>query len=146
MLFRSRSENFVTKKIVSSFVKIKLGLLKTITLGNINISRDWGYAAEYVEAIHSQLQLDNPTDLIIGTGQTNSLTEFLIEVMTQLNLGTNVADYVEISSELSRKTDIIYNSADLSQSKLLINWTPKYKMENLIEKMLSFEFKKLRRQ
>ena len=72
-----RGYEFVTRKISIGVAKIKLGLEKKISLGNINARRDWGYALDYVEVMHKMLQNDTPDDFVIGTGKTYSVKDFL---------------------------------------------------------------------
>ena len=83
-----RGENFVTRKITKSLARIKLGLQKTLKLGNLDAKRDWGYAREYVEAMWLMLQQDTPDDYVIGTGEKYTIREFLEE--TSKILGLNI--------------------------------------------------------
>ena len=71
-----RGSEFVTRKISIGVAKIKLGLEKKLSLGNINARRDWGYAGDYVEVMHKMLQSDTPDDFVIGTGKTYSVKKF----------------------------------------------------------------------
>ena len=72
-----RGEHFVTRKISRAMAKIKLGLLKSFSLGNLDAHRDWGYAGDYVKAMHLMLQAKTPSDYVIGTGEVNSVRTFV---------------------------------------------------------------------
>ena len=72
-----RGLEFVTRKITNSLARIKLGLQERISLGNLDSSRDWGYAGDYVEAMWMMLQQDEPDDYVIATGETHTIREFL---------------------------------------------------------------------
>ena len=82
-----RGYEFVTRKIVSSAVKIKLGLQDSLTLGNLDAYRDWGYAPDYVRAMWLMLQADQPDDYVVASGETHSVREFVAAVFSGLGLG-----------------------------------------------------------
>src|SRR5512145_2079848 len=81
-----RGENFVTRKITLGLARISLGLQDTLALGNLEARRDWGYAADYVEAMWLMLQQEAPDDYVIATGETRSVREFLDEVAAVLDM------------------------------------------------------------
>ena len=81
-----RGFEFVTRKITTTAAKIKLGLAKEIRLGNIEAQRDWGFAGDYVRAMYAMLQLDAPEDLVVGTNETHTVSEFLQISFEELNL------------------------------------------------------------
>ncbi len=89
-----RGETFVTRKITRAAVRIKAGLQKKLYLGNLDAKRDWGYAKEYVEAMWLMLQQDTPDDYVIATGETHSVSEFLEEAFSHLDLDWR--EYVEL--------------------------------------------------
>src|SRR5690606_21601688 len=89
-----RPERFVTRKIVSAASRIAAGSKEKLTLGNLSIVRDWGWAPEYVDAMWRMLQLDTPDDFVIATGQSHSLERFVEEAFTQL--GLNYRDHVQV--------------------------------------------------
>ena len=132
-----RSEEFVTKKIVDTALRIKKHKKTKLNLGNINIFRDWGWAPEYVKAIWLMMQRDNPRDFIIGSGQTHSLKEFVDEVFDYLkiskkNLNTNVKKY-------QRKIDLRGYKANIKETKKILKWKPNIKFKSIIHKMIKNE-------
>ena len=132
-----RSEEFVTKKIVDTALRIKKDKKTKLNLGNINIFRDWGWAPEYVKAIWLMMQRDNPKDFIIGSGQTHSLKEFVDEVFNYLkiskkNLNVNVKKY-------KRKIDLRGYRANIKETKKILKWKPNLKFKNIIHKMIKNE-------
>ena len=106
-----RGETFVTKKIVSALVKIKMGKQKKLFLGNLDAKRDWGHAKDYVEAMWKILQQKKPDDFVIATGKQYSIRQFINLVSKKLNMkikwrgkGINERGY-----DLNKKKDIIIN-------------------------------------
>ena len=98
-----RGSQFVTKKIISSAVKIKLGLQKELYLGNLDASRDWGYAPDYVEAMWKILQQGKPDDYIIATGNLHTVREFLEMTFSYLDL--DYKNYVKVDPKLYRTSE-----------------------------------------
>ena len=129
-----RPDNFVTKKIISSAKNIKDGLINELYLGNLDIKRDWGWAPEYVKVMHKILQQDISEDYVIATGQSNSLRNFLDQVFKMYDL--DYRDYVKYDPELSRTSDLISSYADPSKARLKLGWEAKYKMKEIIERMI----------
>ena len=132
-----RSEEFVTKKIVDTALRIKKHKKAKLNLGNVNIFREWGWAPEYVKAIWLMMQRDNPRDFIIGSGQTHSLKEFVDEVFDYLkiskkNLNTNVKKY-------QRKIDLRGYKANIKETKKILKWKPNIKFKSIIHKMIKNE-------
>ena len=89
-----RGETFVTRKITRAVGRIKHGLQDKIFLGNLDAKRDWGHAADFVEAMWLMMQQDNPDDFVVGTGETHSVREFLDKAFA--HAGLNPDDHVEI--------------------------------------------------
>ncbi len=132
-----RSDEFVTKKIINVSKKIKKNKKLKLELGNINVYRDWGWAPEYVVAFWLMLQQKKPSDLILGTGKTHSIKDFVNEVfklfnINKKNLKTNI-------SKFKRKLDIRGYKADITQTKKVINWTPKVNFKMIVKKMVNDE-------
>ena len=150
-----RGENFVTKKIAKSVVKIKERNLDCLYLGNLNTKRDWGYAKEYVEAMWLMLQQDEPDDYIISTGEIHSVREFLeeafkvvgIEIETNGEQGTkeeyirkdNGKRIVKISPEFFRPVELTVLKGSNDKAKKKLNWEPKVKFKELIRIMVEYE-------
>ncbi|SDJ32482.1 GDPmannose 4,6-dehydratase [Pedobacter sp. ok626] len=132
-----RKERFVTKKIIAAACRISKGSSEKLTLGNINIWRDWGWAPEYVEAMWLMLQQDNPDDFVIATGETISLKDFIVIAFEYLNLDWQ--KYVIFDDSLLRPTDIEKGLARPQKAKKILNWEAKTKSNNLIELMIDCE-------
>ena len=129
-----RGQTFVTRKITRALAAIVAKKQNTLYLGNLDSKRDWGYAPEYVEAQHLILQQDNPTDYVIGTGESHSVREFLTEAFGYVGLDWN--DYVKIDPRYFRPTEVDYLLADPSRSRKLLNWEPKVHFHELVRIMV----------
>ncbi len=120
-----RPERFVTQKIISAAVRISKGSKETLTLGNIEVVRDWGWAPEYVEAIYLMMQQNKADDFLIATGESRSLSEFVKEAFNQL--GMNWEKHTKIDGRLVRPADLAVSKADPSKAKDVFNWTAQKK-------------------
>jgi GDPmannose 4,6-dehydratase len=121
-----RPERFVTKKIALAAARITRGLQKELVLGNTSVSRDWGWAPEYVEAMHAMLQLDEPEDFVIATGYSCSLQQF-VEVAFR-HVGLDPHQFVRIDQSLYRPTEITVGRGDASKAERVLKWKAKTKM------------------
>ncbi len=129
-----RPKSFVTQKIVLTAHRISNGSDEKLELGRLDISRDWGWAPEYVEVMWLMLQQESSEDFVIATGETHSLEEFVEEVFTQL--GLNWQNHVEINNTLMRPTDIAISKADPSKAMQKLDWKAKYKMREVVQMMI----------
>ena len=129
-----RKKHFVTAKIVHAVCDIHMKKRKKLQLGNLKIVRDWGWAPQYVEAMWKMLQIDNPSDFIIGTGISLSLEKFVKIAFNYFNL--NWEDFVEKDDQLLRPSDISCGYSDPSKAKELLKWEAELKGENLIYKLI----------
>lgn len=134
-----RSETFVSRKITKAAAQIKLGLQDKLYLGNLNAKRDWGYAKEYVEAMWLMLQQDDPDDLVIATGETHSVKEFLNETFGRLDLDWK--QFVEIDPTYFRPTEVDVLCGDPSKAKKNIGWESKIRFKELIKIMVDADLK-----
>jgi GDPmannose 4,6-dehydratase len=129
-----RPKKFVTQKIISTAKQISNGSSKKLELGRLDISRDWGWAPEYVEAMWLMLQQETPEDFIIATGETNTLKDFVAEVFKQLQLDWQ--KHVVISQELIRPLEITVSRANPSKALKKLRWKAKYKMADVVQMLL----------
>ncbi|MDY6939216.1 MAG: GDP-mannose 4,6-dehydratase [Cyanobacteriota bacterium] len=129
-----RPERFVTQKIVSAACQIAKNNSERLYLGNISVQRDWGYAAEYVEAMHAMLQQQQPDDYVIATGQTNKLEDFVREAFAYFDL--NWQDYVVCDSSLYRPTDIALSRGNPTKAKEQLKWEAQYEMRDVVREMV----------
>ncbi len=134
-----RPERYVTRKIISGAVRIASGMQKKLQLGNINITRDWGWAPEYVEAMWKILQHDVADDFVIATGESNSLQDFVAHTFS--SLGLNWQDHVETNPQLFRPTDLTISKANPGKANDQLSWKAQYKMRDIIEMMIEAEMK-----
>jgi len=132
-----RPERFVTRKIVRSACRIAAGFNEKLTLGNIDIQRDWGWAPEYVDAMWRILQQDSADDYVIATGETHSLKDFVQVVFA--HLGLDWRDHVQSDPGLLRPTDIMISRANPAKAKERLGWQARYKMPDMAKMMADAE-------
>jgi GDPmannose 4,6-dehydratase len=128
-----RGENFVTRKITRSLTRIKLGLQPKLFLGNLDAQRDWGHAADYVEAMWLKLQQYTPDDYVIATGETHSVREFLDEVCAGLEL--DWTPYVAVDPRYYRPAEVDVLRGDASKARTKLGWTPRTTFRELVRVM-----------
>ena len=151
-----RGETFVTKKIVSALVKIKMGKQNKLFLGNLDSRRDWGHAKDYVEAMWKILQQKKPDDFVIATGKQFSIRQFVNLVSKKLNMhiywrgkGTNEVGYDKISKKkiifvdknYIRPLDVNTLLGNAKKARKILSWRPKIQINQLIDEMISEEIK-----
>lgn len=129
-----RPERFVTQKIISAACRIAAGRRDTLTLGNMNIRRDWGWAPEYVDAMWRMLQQDRPDDYVIATGETNSLTDFIAAAFEAV--GLDWKDHVRQDPSLLRPSDIESIRANPAKAAERLGWRAGYKMKEVVRMMV----------
>lgn len=129
-----RPERFVTQKIVSAAKRIANGSRETLELGRLDISRDWGWAPEYVEAMWLMLQQEVAEDFVIATGETNSLETFVSEAFLGFDLDWK--DHVRQNPEFMRPTDLLISVGDASKAKAKLGWSAKSKMADVVKMMM----------
>ncbi len=149
-----RGENFVTRKITISVVRISQGLQQKLVLGNLDAKRDWGFAGDFVEAMWLMLQAPKPEDYVIATGKTTSVREFAEKAFHQVGIevawqGEGVNEkgickktgktIVEVSPEYFRPTEVDILIGDPSKAKMELGWEPKVGLDELIRMMVEAE-------
>ena len=132
-----RGETFVTRKITRAIGRIVLELQTKLTLGNLDASRDWGFAGDYVEAMWMMLQHDVPDDWVIATGETHTVREFAELAFSHVNL--NWEDYVSTSEKYFRPNEVDYLLGDSSKAKEKLGWSPKTSFEDLVKMMVDYD-------
>ena len=153
-----RGETFVTKKIISALVKIKMGKQKKLFLGNLDAKRDWGHARDYVEAMWKILQQKKPDDFVIATGKQYSIRQFINFVSKKLNMrikwlgkGINEKGYDTISKKniifvdknYLRPLDVNTLLGNAKKARKQLSWKPKTSIHQLIDEMISEEMNNL---
>lgn len=138
-----RGLQFVTRKIVRAAVEIAAGTHDTVTLGNLEVSRDWGAANDYVAAMRAVLQHDEPTDFIIATGTLHSLHD-LLEIAFETAGVADPWSHVEQDPALMRQVDAPGLSGDPTRAKELLGWQATTSFEQLIAEMVAVDVQRVR--
>lgn len=136
-----RPAHFVTRKITLAVAAIVTGRASGLRLGNVEVRRDWGHARDYVRAMHAMLQLDEATDLVVGTGQSFSVREFAERAFSVV--GLDWQEHVTIDPELLRPADVQEVRADPSRARDRIGWTAETSFEELVEEMVLADVRRL---
>jgi GDPmannose 4,6-dehydratase len=129
-----RGETFVTRKITRAVGRIKHGLQRELFLGNLDARRDWGHARDYVDAMWRMLQVDNPDDYVVGTGETHSVREFLELAFTRA--GLDWQEHVRIDPRYMRPAEVDLLLADPSKARNDLGWTPTVTFPELVALMV----------
>ena len=135
-----RGTNFVTNKVVKTAVEIKKGLRNELVLGNLEATRDWGHAKDYVEAMWLILQQDDPDDFTCATGVSNSVQYLVDYTFNKLNL--DIQKYVKTDPKYLRPEELKDLKGDSSKLRAL-GWKPKYTFETMIDEMIEYWMEKL---
>lgn len=131
-----RGEQYVTRKITKAVAQIAKGKLDKIRLGTIDTKRDWGYAADYVEAMWLMLQQNTPDDYVIATGKTHSVRDFLSIAIEVAGLNGHPEDFVVIDDTFKRPAEVNSLVGDAAKAKKVLGWEPKVSFKELVTKMV----------
>ena len=129
-----RGETFVTRKITRAVGRIYHNLQSNLTLGNLDASRDWGFAGDYTEGMYAMIQNDSPDDWVLATGETHSVKEFAEKAFN--HVGLNWKDFVLTSEKYSRPNEVHHLLGDASKAKSVLGWEPKTSFNELVKKMV----------
>lgn len=138
-----RSADFVSRKITSNVAKIKNREIFKFRLGNIEGRRDWGYAGDYVKAMHLMLQTETANDFIISTGKSHTVRDFLRLALDKAGLKNEIEAYVDIDPKLQRPADSAVLVGDNSKALQILGWKPATSFEELVELMLNYDLEQL---
>lgn len=151
-----RGETFVTRKITRAIANIMAGNQEKLSLGNLDAKRDWGFAGDYVKAMHLMLQQENPKDYVIATGETHTVREFLEIAFSKVNIeiqwkGTGVEEkgydkktgrlLVDINSRYFRPTEVELLWGDATKAEEELGWRREVNFENLVNMMMEHDMK-----
>jgi GDPmannose 4,6-dehydratase len=131
-----RGTNFVTNKVVKAAVRIKLGLQSKLRLGNLDATRDWGHAKDYVEAMWMMLQSDKPDDYVCSTGVSHSVKDLCEYTFSKLDLDYN--KFIEVDEKHFRPEELKDLKGDYSKIRNTLGWKPKYTFESMIDEMINY--------
>lgn len=133
-----RPVQFVTRKVVAAACRIAAGSGERLSLGNVAIERDWGWAPEYVDAMWRMLQQPKPEDFIIATGKSSRLLDFVQEAFRCV--GLDWKDHVDIDESLLRPTDVAVIRADPSKAERLLGWRAMKDMHEVVRLIVDAEY------
>ena len=133
-----RDIKFVTRKISQGVAKVARGNASSLTLGNIDISRDWGWAPDYVDGMISILEHNSPDDFILATGKSHTLEEFVATAFYSVGI-ENWEEHLTIDSALARPADVLSVVGDSSKAKEILGWSPHTTFESMIKNMVNFD-------
>jgi len=131
-----RGSNFVTNKVAKTAVEIKLGMRDKLALGNLNATRDWGHAKDYVEAMWMILQLDQPDDFVCATGISHSVQDLVEFVFNKLDLDWK--EYITMDEKYLRPEELEDLKGDSSKLKEVTGWEPNYTFEEMMDEMVDY--------
>ncbi len=130
-----RGYEFVTRKITRAVARISLGLQESVSLGNLDSQRDWGFAGDYVEAMWRMLQQDTPQDYVVATGVTQSIRRLLEIAFGRVGI-SDWEKYVEQDPRFFRPAEVDLLIGDASKAEELLGWTPTFDFVDLVEMMV----------
>lgn len=138
-----RGIEFVTRKITDGVARIKLGLQKTIMLGNLDAKRDWGHAKDYVQAMWLMLQQERPDDYVVATGRTTSVRTFC--ELAFAHVGLTAEDHISVDPRFMRpaEVDVLHGNSEKAQRTL--GWSPETSLEQLVAEMVEADLVRLKR-
>lgn len=137
-----RGIQFVSRKITDGVAKIKLGVTKELHLGNLDAMRDWGFAGDYVEAMHLMLQADRPDDYVVSTGETHSVKEFVEMAFAAAGVA-NWESYVKMDPRFKRPAEVPNLRGKSDKARKMLGWKPKVTFEELVQTMVTADIKRI---
>ena len=135
----------VTRKIAMAVANWSAGGEDVLSLGNIDSRRDWGFAGEYVEAMHLMMQQPDPQDYVVGTGVSHSVSDFLQEACSVAGVDSTFAKkHIRIEERLKRQQEIFDMRADTTKIRVQTGWRPRVMLRELVRTMVTAEQLKLK--
>ena len=138
-----RGIEFVTRKITNGVARIKLGLEKTLALGNLDAKRDWGHARDYVKAMWLMLQQETPDDYVVATGHSSSVRDFC--ALAFAHVGLRMEDHVVVNERYLRPAEVDVLLGNPAKAKEKLGWTAETTLEELVVEMVESDLDRLRR-
>ena len=139
-----RGVEFVTRKITRAVARIKLGVEQAVALGNLDSKRDWGFAGDYVKAMHLMLQQKEPDDYVIATGETHSVREFCEKAFG--HVGLDYQDHVVTDPRFLRPAEVDLLVGDATKAKKVLGWQPEVTFDQLVAMMVENDLEQQRAQ
>ena len=139
-----RGETFVTRKITRAVGRIAQGLQNKLTLGNLNASRDWGFAGDYVKGMYLMIQYDEPDDWVLSSDETHTVREFVKIAFDYVDLDWE--KYVETSKKYERPNEVEHLLGDSTKARNKLNWQPEHTFKDLVEMMVDADLEEAKRE
>ncbi len=139
-----RGETFVTRKITKAVGRIYHNIQSKLTLGNLEASRDWGFAGDYVQGMWLMMQHDTPDDWVLATGETHTVEDFAKLAFDAV--GLNWEDYVSTSEKYYRPNEVEYLLGDSSKAKQTLGWNPETSFQDLVKMMVDYDLNEAKRE
>lgn len=139
-----RGEEFVTRKISLGVARIKLGKQKKLVLGNLEACRDWGFAGDYVKAMHLMLQQKKPSDFVVGTGESHSVKDFVQQAFAVVGI-KNWQKYVQIDPCFIRPAEVESLVADARRARKILGWKQEVSFNELVKMMVEMDLDREKR-
>jgi GDPmannose 4,6-dehydratase len=138
-----RGIEFVTRKITDGVARIKLGLQRTLALGNLDAQRDWGHARDYVKAMWLMLQQDTPDDYVVATGRTTSVRDFC--ALAFRHAGLSMEEHVVVDERYLRPAEVDVLLGDPSKARARLGWSAETSLEDLVAEMVEADLQRVKR-
>jgi GDPmannose 4,6-dehydratase len=129
-----RGFEYVTQKVATHAARIKLGLCKELTLGNLEAARDWGHARDFVRAMWLMLQQEKPGDYVIATGKTHTVRELVEKAFGFA--GLDAGKHLDVDPKFYREGDVNVLCGDASLARHTLGWSPEYDFDGIIREMV----------
>ncbi|MBN1595034.1 GDP-mannose 4,6-dehydratase [candidate division FCPU426 bacterium] len=139
-----RGKEFVTRKVTDAVARIKLGLLKKLTMGNLEAKRDWGFAGDYVRAMWLMLQQQRPADYVVATGVNHSVKDLLKTAFA--HVGLEWKQYVRVDPKLIRPAEVEHLLGDAGKARRELQWKPEVTFEQMIQMMVDHDLRRVRKE
>jgi GDPmannose 4,6-dehydratase len=139
-----RGLEFVTRKVTDGVARVKLGLSDSLSLGNLDAQRDWGFAGDYVRAMWLMLQQDQPDDFVIATGLSHSVRDLVQTAFD--HVGLDWQKYVRVDPRFLRPAEVDHLIGDASKARRELGWSPSVDFKELVEMMVDADVERLSRQ
>lgn len=136
-----RGPGFVTSKIAAAAAAVRLGRRQTVTLGDLDARRDWGFAGDFVDALRRMAEHDRPGDYVLATGETRSVRD-LCEAAFR-HVGLDWREHVAVDPELVRPPEAVERRGDITLARTLLGWSPRTSFEDLVAMMVDAELERL---
>ena len=134
---KRRGETFVTRKITRAVGRIKQGIQTKLTLGNLDSSRDWGFAGDYVQGMYLMMQHSKADDWVLATGETHTVRDFVQKAFSYVDLDWE--DFVETDSKYERPNEVNHLLGDPSKAKKHLGWENKTSFDELVKMMVEHD-------